>query len=72
MGSFNLDPRSAFLATETMAIVDSKEFQKDLEAYVQSLDTASWDEAAKDKAPVTKRILLFIVRILMYFFSPLV
>lgn len=72
VGSFNLDPRSAFLATETMAIVDSKEFQKDLEAYVQSLDTASWDEAAKDKAPVTKRILLFIVRILMYFFSPLV
>ncbi len=72
VGSFNLDPRSAFLATETMAIVDSKEFQKDLEAYVKSLDTTSWDEAAKEKVSIPKRILLLISRILMYFLSPLV
>lgn len=72
IGTFNLDPRSTFLATETMAIVDSDEFQNDLGAYVEKLDTTSWDEAAKDKPPIFKGILLFIVRILMYFFSPFV
>ena len=72
IGTFNFDPRSAFLATETMAIVDSDEFQNDLSAYVESLDTTSWDEAAKDKPPIFKSIILFIVRVLMYFFSPLV
>lgn len=72
IGTFNLDPRSAFLATETMAIVDSDEFQNDLSAYEENLDTTSWDEAAKYKPPIFKSILLFIVRVLMYFFSPLV
>ena len=51
IGTFNLDPRSAFLATETMAIVDSDEFQNDLSAYVENLDKTRWDEAAKDKPP---------------------
>lgn len=72
IGSFNLDPRSAFLDTETMAIVDSNEFQNDLKAYVDSRDITTWDKAKKEKTPLVKSIILFIVRILMYFFSPLV
>lgn len=72
IGSFNLDPRSCFLSTETMALVDSYEFQNDLMSYVDSRDLTSWNEAEKDKAPLIKRILLFVVRIFMYFFSPLV
>lgn len=72
IGSFNLDPRSAFLSTETMAIVDSEEFQNDLENYINSRNITTWDEAAKNKVPFLKRIVLFLVRIFMYFFSPLV
>ena len=72
IGSFNLDSRSSFLSTETMAVVDSEDFQNDLMSYVDSRDLTSWNEAEKDKAPLIKRILLFVVRIFMYFFSPLV
>lgn len=72
VGSFNLDPRSTFLSTETMALVKSHEFQKDLKDYVGSRELATWDEAKKDKPPLVKSIILFLVRILMYFFSPLV
>lgn len=72
VGSFNLDPRSAFLSTETMAIIDSQEFQNDLEEYVKSLDITTWDMAAKDKPSLLKMVVLFLVRIVMYIFSPLV
>lgn len=72
IGSFNLDPRSAFLSTETMAIVDSQDFQDDLNKYVESRKTTTWDEASKEDVPIGKTIALFIVRIFMYVFSPLV
>jgi putative cardiolipin synthase len=72
LGSFNLDPRSAFLSTETMALIESDEFQKDLEKYLYSRDLAPWDEAKKEKVPPIKNVLLFLVRILAYVFVPLV
>ena len=72
VGSFNLDPRSAFLSTETMAIVDGDEFQNDLKSYIDSRDIITWESAEKDKPSLLKRIALFVVRILMYFLSPLV
>lgn len=72
IGSFNLDPRSAFLSTETMAIVDSGEFQNDLKDYIDSRDITTCESAEKDKPSLLKRMALFVVRILMYFFSPLV
>ena len=71
VGSFNLDPRSAFLSTETM-VIDSQEFQNDLNAYVESLDITTWDMAAKDKPSLLKMVVLFLVRIVMYIFSPIV
>ncbi|WP_296114245.1 phosphatidylserine/phosphatidylglycerophosphate/cardiolipin synthase family protein [uncultured Anaerococcus sp.] len=55
IGSFNLDSRSTFLSTETMAIVDSDEFQDDLKTYVESLDRKSFYDAEKDKSPIFKK-----------------
>lgn len=72
VGSFNLDPRSSYLSTETMAIVESEEFQEDLRNYLETRDMTTWDEAKKDKPPMVKSIALFIVRIFMYYFSPIV
>lgn len=37
IGSFNLDPRSAFLNTETMVVIKGEEFAEKMEVYVEEL-----------------------------------
>lgn len=72
LGSFNLDPRSAFLNTETMAIIDSKDFQKDMRELLDSKDFVSWEEGKQVKAPLLKNILLWTLRVFQSLILPLV
>ncbi|SES68650.1 phospholipase D-like domain-containing protein [Anaerobranca gottschalkii] len=75
IGSFNLDPRSTFLSTETMVVIDSEEFtnylMEELEKLVeQSLLVNSdygyyYPEKARE-VPASKRIKINILRILTY------
>lgn len=52
IGSFNLDPRSAYFNTENVAIFESKEFADKLRAMILQDAKTSWRVTLKDGEPV--------------------
>ncbi|MDY6065639.1 MAG: phosphatidylserine/phosphatidylglycerophosphate/cardiolipin synthase family protein [Finegoldia sp.] len=70
VGTLNLDPRSAFLSTETMTFIEGKEFNSDLRKYVGSLEKETWD-LAEEKTPPLKKAFLLILSLIMLIFIPL-
>jgi putative cardiolipin synthase len=73
VGSFNLDPRSVYLSTETMLIIDSVKFNQELRKKLNILIDDSVlvnQKNVKQKSPsLFKRIILVIFSILTYFFN---
>ncbi len=75
IGSFNLDPRSAFLSTESVVVIDSPLVAEALSDNIVKLieESAPYpsSESPPKKAPFNKRLLIGIVSILLYPFDPL-
>ncbi len=75
IGSFNLDPRSAFLSTESVVVIDSPQVAEVLSDNIAKLieESAPYPskEASPKKTPFNKRLLIGIVRLLLYPFDPL-
>ncbi|MTI94163.1 MAG: phospholipase D family protein [Firmicutes bacterium] len=79
VGSFNIDPRSAFLSTETMVVIDSEEFAAILEEQIKHLvaegslavgpDYGYQDSSAVEARPVS-RFKRLLVRILSWITYP--
>lgn len=75
IGSFNMDPRSAFLSTETMLVIDSEEFTNFLKNQISILEKdsslISLDTNEKNNNSPTKiKFILFrVVKVLTYFFD---
>lgn len=73
IGSFNMDPRSAFLSTETMVVIHSKEIKKQLDGLTNEYEKKSLligedhqyviekDSIEERTASITKNILLKII-----------
>ncbi len=75
IGSFNLDPRSAFLSTESVVVIDSPLVAEALSDNMVKLieESAPYpsNESSPKKTPFNKRLLIGIVRLLLYPFDPL-
>ncbi len=80
VGSFNFDSRSSYLSTETMVIIDSKEFAKDLEEeigkYIGSSLKVGEDYSyisdplvKEENVPLMKSIIQKIFSVIIYFFE---
>ncbi len=75
VGSFNMDGRSAYLSTETMFVIDSKDFAKALNDKVKILENDSIlvnDKAQLDikkQAPILKKVILRGTKVITYFFN---
>ncbi|NLA92913.1 MAG: hypothetical protein GX842_05715 [Spirochaetales bacterium] len=75
IGSFNLDPGSAFLSTESVVVIDSTQVAEVLSDNIakQIEESAPYPskEASPKKTPFNKRLLIGIVRLFLYPFDPL-
>ena len=75
IGSFNLDPRSAFLSTESMVVIDSIPIAKALSDNIVELigESVPYSTEADtpQKTPFFKSFLIGTVRLLLYPFDPL-
>ena len=74
-GSFNVDPRSAYIDTELMLAVDSPELTALLEAYMDTLlaQSAPVNAAAEESyPPVEKKQASFGKMAVIYLLSPFV
>jgi putative cardiolipin synthase len=73
MGSFNLDPRSSFLSTESIIVIDSEEVAEALTQKIELIINQSISYSADSQTPkqITwyKKLLITIVRILFYPFD---
>ncbi len=75
IGSFNMDPRSAFLSTETMLAIDSEEFTNFLKNQINTLEKDSTliscdtDEKINNSPTKIKYILFRVVKVLTYLFD---
>ena len=80
IGSFNLDPRSAYLSTESMVVIDSEEFSEKLKAkFDNHIDSSlmvdsdySYKEDSfvdKNEAPFYKKLSIRVLSIFTYFFD---
>lgn len=75
VGSFNMDPRSAFLSSETMLVIDSKEFTKELNNQIniheKNSELISTEKnSGRETSPTRiKYVLLRIVKVLTYLFD---
>lgn len=49
LGSFNLDPRSTFLNTESMALIDSEPFQSEMRDLLEQKAFVPWAEGKKSR-----------------------
>ncbi|HZJ82568.1 MAG TPA: phospholipase D family protein [Clostridia bacterium] len=83
VGSFNLDSRSAFLNTETMVVIDSKEFSQELMGEIDQLTGQSLlvgkDYSYKDnplveevKPHIIKGLIIKVLSLVTYFFDYLI
>ncbi|MDD2431192.1 MAG: phospholipase D-like domain-containing protein [Firmicutes bacterium] len=81
VGSFNIDPRSSFLSTESMVVIDSEGFAENLAQSMTELarqsipykEELSLDETKVAPLPVFwyKTVLIGVLRILLYPFDAL-
>ena len=80
VGSFNFDSRSVHLSTETMVIIDSEEFARDLKGEMEKYMAQSLvvdqdynyieDPRVKaGKPPLIKKIIIGVFSIVIYFFA---
>jgi putative cardiolipin synthase len=75
VGSFNMDGRSAYLSTETMFVIDSKDFAKALNDKVKILENDSIlvnDKSNLDmvkRVPILKKVILRGTKVITYFFN---
>lgn len=80
VGSFNIDSRSTYLSTETMVVIDSEEFAKDLESEIEDKIGNSLMVAEdysyihnplveEEKASFIKKALIKVLSIITYFFD---
>lgn len=80
VGSFNIDSRSAYLSTETMVVIDSKEFAKHLKSKMEdqvgnSLKVArdySYVEnflVKEEYVPFIKKVTIRLLSVVMHFFE---
>lgn len=82
VGSFNLDPRSAFLSTETMVVIDSKEFTDILKNQMGDLIDQSLlvgndgayveDHLQQEEASMVKRLIVNILSKITFLFEYLI
>lgn len=70
VGSLNIDPRSAYLSTETMTFIKSEKFNSTLKNYIESFEDESWDKA-QDEIPILKKLILIIFSIFVLLVIPL-
>lgn len=82
VGSFNLDPRSSFLSSENLVVIDSESFANELSQNILGLMESSriYNEEqvilpetveSPDNVPWTRDLLLRITRIVLYPFDEL-
>lgn len=72
VGSFNVDPRSAYLSTETMVVIDSEEFTAHLKGAIDNQidnsllvgDDYSYEYSPEVEAKPVSPLKLWIVRVL--------
>ncbi|WP_051412089.1 phospholipase D-like domain-containing protein [Halonatronum saccharophilum] len=80
VGSFNLDSRSSFLSTESMVVIDSKEFTEALKQETDNLIKESLlvgeDYSYKDnplveerRLPIIKDLIIRVLSVAAYFFD---
>ena len=83
VGSYNLDDRSMYLDTETMLLIDSPEFAKQLTQAIDDFILASAQVGADNTylptesveiltVPIPKRILMWLVSIISRLFQFLI
>ncbi len=70
VGSFNMDARSSFLSTETMLVIESEEFNGHLREVMR--EKAAYSQPilatqATPSAPLPKRLMVGMVRVLAWF-----
>jgi len=71
IGTYNFDPRSTFLSTESMLIIESRELNEDIRFYANKhkLDSVDVKDMDYEGIPIAKRLVIFILRILLYPFT---
>lgn len=66
VGTFNVDPRSTYLSTETMVVIDSDPFAEALLARFSHIQQQSYPSRESPPASLPKRILLSVLQVLTY------
>ncbi|OJF97019.1 phosphatidylserine/phosphatidylglycerophosphate/cardiolipin synthase family protein [Alkalibacterium sp. 20] len=83
IGSFNFDPRSSFLSTENLVIIDSPELATELEKSIKEIaqDSVPYKKngdhlvhgtAKKAHVPMYKKVILGIIYVIFYPFEDLI
>jgi len=65
IGTFNMDPRSSFLSTETMVFMESERLASQLEEMLECYMEASLPPPESQKVPFIKRLTILLVRLIV-------
>lgn len=72
IGSFNLDPRSAYLSCESIVVIDSPSLARSLRTHMEAIITQSTIATrgkAEQKGPWYKALIVSILNVVLYPFS---